>query len=59
MLSLHTEVYPAGFQPYFGPVFPHYAPFPPSWKGNNIYSVLLCVRNICSTFYFDLIENFT
>ena len=33
-------VCPAGFQSYFGPVFPYYVPFPPFWD-NNVYPVSL------------------
>ena len=31
-------VCPAGFQSCFGPVFPHYAPFPTFWN-DNVYPV--------------------
>lgn len=30
-------VRPAGFQSYFGPVFPHYVPIPHVWN-RNVYS---------------------
>ena len=39
----------AVFQSFFGPVFPHYAPFPMFWNG-NVYPVPLYVGIISSAF---------
>lgn len=48
----------AVFQSSFGPIFPHYIPFPPIFNG-NIYSVPLYVVSMPSDFLFCFIGGFS
>ena len=49
------KICPACFWSCFGPVFPHYAPFPTFWNG-NVYPVQLYVYDleVCNLVFFIL-----
>ena len=44
-MEMQSLVSPDGFQSCFGPVFPHYAPFPMFWNG-DVYPVPLYVGSM-------------